>query len=664
MNRKTFFILFTILSALTLGACGGGGDSIPPGMDATGTWKGDFLGHETYVVLQERTGNHILGYLPVDPGTWISEGSRSGSDVTINFAAKDPKLNWSGNFSGTLHGNTLSGTFDNGDGPVSVSFTRNPMPFSVEHWLFGHGETGAPTSLFPKLEHPGGGFLAGGFVGQENCNLLACAGDVTSWDISGFSNTISTASIGDCPSTSTMNGVWDSTTKIMQGDFNTTHCMGTENGLFFGAKEGLTDKSSVQQVLEMFSRLAEHIEAEAPVTTEFSASYLNDGRTRAVWVDGFNWLYTQYNDLTAQIILRQIVTANDAEVHPFVTNPARVQWRLIVSGVPEGGGPREIAVEVTPKMFPGDDDFFWIKKETGRYVFSGNGSASPFTMDMPIAVEDMTKAIYGLWPYGVHGGGGVYGGGHPEGHPGWDIEYVAGAKARAVADGVVVSIYLDPDWWNHSVVTIQHRPGVQSAMNHLQDVEPGIEIGATVARGDVIGTAGTISPEDPSHYMIHFGVGIGTDTVCPADLLSLAGQTVLDTIWTTAEYDEELVEPYRCNPIDVSFPLTRVWSRESGIIVAQGTNVETIEFTRVAADLRDYTYTLRDVFDAVIETGTVPWMDIRENPYIAIDLKPDGGGATHRARIDIVSDTMRIDWNDTTRPADLSGAAVFSTPLP
>ncbi len=647
-----------ITGLLLLSACGGdGGTPGNPRDSLTGVWKGQLLGHESYIILQERNGNHLLGYLPADPGTWITEGSRSAGDVSIDFAADNPKESWTGRFSGTLNGNTLSGSFDNGSGPIAVSFTRDLKPFTVAHWLFGSPD-GGPTYLFPKIENTGGGFLAGGFVSLGNCTLFTCAGNIMDWDSAGFNHTIELASMGDCPATSTMNGAWDDAAKIMQGDFSTTHCMGVESGPFFGGKEGLADRAALLQVLEMFSNLAEHIEAEATVTTEFSSNFLNDGRTRADWLAGFDHLYANYNDLLVRIMVRQIVTANDTDVHYLVKNPARVQWRLVISGVPEGGGPRETALDETIYMLPGDDDFFWLGTESGRYVFTGNGAGAPFRMDMPVATGDSAKAFMGLWPYGAHGGG------HPEGHGGWDVEFAMGAKARAVADGVVVSIDLDPDW-NQYAVAIRHRPGVQTETGHLQDVAPGIAVGTSVARGDVIGTAGTID-NDPAniYYQVHFALRFGTDTQCPGAWLSTAGQTVLDTIWATAEYDDELVEPYSCNPANVSFPLTRTWRRVSGSIQAQATDVEAIELTRVDPTTRDYSYTLRDAFDTIIETGTVTWLNIKAIPDVEIDLKPDGVSATHRARIDILSHTMRINWDDTIRPADLSGAAVFNTTSP
>src|SRR5689334_997482 len=52
---------------------------------------------------------------------------------------------------------------------------------------------------------------------------------------------------------------------------------------------------------------------------------------------------------------------------------------------------------------------------------------SLYCVDLPIAAEDTAFNAYGLWPFGVHGGSHAV-----DGHPGWDIEYRAGASARAV----------------------------------------------------------------------------------------------------------------------------------------------------------------------------------------------------------------------------------------
>src|SRR5262245_42673380 len=59
-------------------------------------------------------------------------------------------------------------------------------------------------------------------------------------------------------------------------------------------------------------------------------------------------------------------------------------------------------------------------------------------VDLPIAAADTAFNAYGVWPFGVHGSSHA-----ADGHPGWDIEFKAGAFARAVASGVVQALVVD-----------------------------------------------------------------------------------------------------------------------------------------------------------------------------------------------------------------------------
>ena len=53
---------------------------------------------------------------------------------------------------------------------------------------------------------------------------------------------------------------------------------------------------------------------------------------------------------------------------------------------------------------------------------SAPASSTPFVIDLPIAAGDGATLAYGIWPYGVHGGGHAL-----DGHGGFDVEYRIGA---------------------------------------------------------------------------------------------------------------------------------------------------------------------------------------------------------------------------------------------
>ena len=100
---------------------------------------------------------------------------------------------------------------------------------------------------------------------------------------------------------------------------------------------------------------------------------------------------------------------------------------------------------------------------------SAPASSTPFVIDLPIAAGDGATLAYGIWPYGVHGGGHAL-----DGHGGFDVEYRIGAPVLAAADG-------------------------RSAMIHFQLGDPThLENGQIIA-----GQAGYVSPSARANSRAH-----------------------------------------------------------------------------------------------------------------------------------------------------------------
>jgi hypothetical protein len=276
----------------------------------------------------------------------------------------------------------------------------------------------------------------------------------------------------------------------------------------------------------------------------------------------------------------------------------------------------------------------------------GNGFTEPFTIDMPILAGQGARVTFGLWPFGVHGGG------HPEGHPGWDPEYAANVEVRAAADGEIVSIEDNDAGPGQKNIEILHRPGRSTVYHHVVDLEPGLAPGVTVVRGEPLGLPADFGG---GHRVIHFSVRSSIDDVCPLGFLSASGAAIFDATWATAAYAEELTEPFPCNPIDAEPPLVRTWTLESGSLPAA------IELTRADPTTHAYTYRLLAGDESELETGDVTNLQpIAAAEWGWLDLEPDGGGAAHLALYRIVSDTLEIDWG-AVRPSDLTGASVYRT---
>ncbi len=646
MRMKTSKILIGALScSLTTLTLAGAGP-------IDGIWEVDLAGNTNMIALVERTDGRLLGYTPSSPASWIVGGQRIGSSVTISLDGRDP-LHFSdpGTITGIRSGSHITGTLTDSTGTATVTLHDVHAPRTVAHWLMGPSTNGDVLNRAIRVQNNGGHFVTGGFVGLTDCSFLACRGRIMSWTVAGTTHAILTDSSGGCPSTSALAGTWDTATLLLDGTYTTTAgCLPAPvGGNFFGGKEGLTNTGDVLDVLGLLRDFADRVEAESPAAVDaFAATYLHDGKTKADWQAQLAATYAAYDDLRVTIdAVRQIVTFADAEVNPQAIPSPRLEWHLLVTGVPAGGGPTTTVLDVT-STFDGEQQLYWIGSEGGRIVFKGNGYEAPFSITLPIQAGDPARTAYGIWPYGVHGGG------HPEGHSGWDFEYVPGAKVRAAADGLVKEIKTDTEFPGQFDVRIQHRPGYLTEYDTVGEIEAGVAAGVSVIAGQALGAAGDVGPFNSTH----FGVDRNTGSVCPLDYLNVSGLALFNVVWQTAAYEEELVEPFPCNPIAVTFPLTRVWTRISGSLPAF------IEFTRQGT-ATGYRYTLRTTAGDLLQSGAI--VELRPGAALdsgTFDLLPDGASTPTRfARYQIVSNEMQVAWA-ATRPGDLSGTSVYSTTAP
>jgi len=609
----------------------------------SGTWSGQFLGHDAVLELKERADGSVVGFLPTDPNARVGNGLVSGSNLSLHIVVSDPGYSAAGTLAGVITGHQFNGMFTLGGVATPVTLARASSKYGVEYWVMGEEDI---QSRVLRLNDKKGDFVSGGYVGIDSCDFLTCAGDITAWDITGAAHDLTTQSGGACAASANLSGLWSAPDLLLAGSYNLADCGGASAGTFIGGKGGLTDGKSLQGVLKLLADFADRVQAESFTALDLiSDSYLNDGKTKANWQSDLSELYNDYNNLSLQVAaVDEVVTANDAEVNPMILLPPRVGWRLVVTGTPTGGGPLVTVSDITFSL-SGNQQLYQVGKEQGRYVFTGNGYAAPFAIELPIdSIADSAHTVYGLWPFGVHGGG------HPEGHPGWDIEYVAGAQVRAAADGTITQVEPNDGNPGQFNVTINHRPGASTRYDHVTNLQPGITEGAVVAVGDPLGDPGTFPP---GFQIVHFALLQFTDPVCPSAALSPGAQALFDSIWTDATYGEELTEPYPCNPESASFPLTRLWQRSAGALAPR------IEFTRAAPASSAYSYILRDAGNAIIETGSAT-IDVSTAPP-SIDLVPAGGGATHLGVYHVVSGQMLIDWDDAVRPPDLAGASSYTS---
>jgi hypothetical protein len=286
--------------------------------------------------------------------------------------------------------------------------------------------------------------------------------------------------------------------------------------------------------------------------------------------------------------------------------------------------------------------------------------SAPFTIDLPIARGDSRYVAYGIWPFGVHGGG------HAEdGHPGLDFEYQPGASVLAAADGTVDNRIPDPVPGRISL-QLRHTRAVGAYFtnySNLEQVPPGLTPGASVSRGQAIGIAGSLPAGGaPQFAMTHFGMadptyrepGTGLAIASPVNYFTAEARVRLDEIWRQSSYRAEWCEPFLTNDRASGFPMSRTWTLASGQASAR-------IVVRCPSDVSDPEYTLIGPDGSTTETGTLV-VNYFARPQTTAEFRPSRG-ATRRAVYDIVSETLRLAIGAAggPPPASLADASTYTT---
>ncbi|MCC7441967.1 MAG: peptidoglycan DD-metalloendopeptidase family protein [Bdellovibrionales bacterium] len=177
----------------------------------------------------------------------------------------------------------------------------------------------------------------------------------------------------------------------------------------------------------------------------------------------------------------------------------------------------------------------------GAVLGEGCGIATVYpVLDLPVRVGELDGDY--LWPYGVHGGG------HPEGHAGFDLFSTQERTVVASADGTI-TVRKESDGPGGEDVEIAVGGGLLVSIHHLTP-RSGLAVGDQVKRGETIGHLTLID----GRYMIHFHVGMGVSKPCPAHFLKRSDLEALGsdadqpgTLMSLSSYNEKADEPKLCN---------------------------------------------------------------------------------------------------------------------
>lgn len=195
-------------------------------------------------------------------------------------------------------------------------------------------------------------------------------------------------------------------------------------------------------------------------------------------------------------------------------------------------------------------------------------AASEPRLSLPVAIADLRAERYGVWPFGIHGGG------HPEGHGGFDLELSPGAPVRAPIDGTIERREDNGTFPGQQDLALAADGGGRYVqIGHLQAIPDSVVPGARVVRGELLGHAGAVNGGE--FHMIHFAVRVEGSTEpygeeCPLGLLCEADASALAAFYAALPAArKDAFEPALCNPRRLRAPdaAVGVWfatGREGG----------------------------------------------------------------------------------------------------
>ena len=132
-------------------------------------------------------------------------------------------------------------------------------------------------------------------------------------------------------------------------------------------------------------------------------------------------------------------------------------------------------------------------------------------LDLPVDLS-VFAAKGAVWPFGIHGGP------SPEGHPGMDFildqgDVTGAIDVKASFTAEILSVTPETEFPGSSCI-VMDSACVEVNLCHLR-LDPALQAGMTVKRGQLLGTVGLIA--DEGRYSLHFGTYGGRE----ADRLSL-----------------------------------------------------------------------------------------------------------------------------------------------
>ncbi|MCU0305844.1 MAG: hypothetical protein MUC56_17465 [Thermoanaerobaculales bacterium] len=395
------------------------GSPDPARTSGTWTFELDFDGTTRALALElyERPSGAIAGYLLGGTAKRVVvAGSATGGVVSLELELASPGGTRTITIAGALGDETITGTATGDIAPQPVTLERTSCELFELQVAAAVDLGGGPEHLrvLSVVLDGDGAFVAGSWVGEDDCDLWGCDGGLTSYSEIGDVITIGLETDGGCSAGSSMTVSWNPG-NLYSGAYTFTDCLGTTSGPLIAATGMGTTTFEVRQVLAARLAIATALEAGAPLTGPIpgvSPTFLNFGKTEPMLRAEVDAEIAGYTGITVDLErVREVYTRVHPRALPDIVQPFGLRLGERRTGTPTGGGAPVTYRDTVAR--PVIDDLALVDLEPEGWRVVGNRAAGldlPFASTAPPGAGRLVAPTPGgpVWvsigPYGGHFG--------------------------------------------------------------------------------------------------------------------------------------------------------------------------------------------------------------------------------------------------------------------
>lgn len=344
--------------------CAWSGGGCPAPVTVDGVWLVglDFGGQprQLAVLLHQRADASLVGYvIGGTPRRVVTSGSYLSGFLNLDLVLERPDGDRSVHLAASVAGDLATGSATGDLGPQTIHLVRWPDRVEERRWVVVDPTGAGRAAHLAAAMTPAGELLSGGFSATSSSPacLWACDGGLTWFSEVGDTVSFGLETDGGCSAGSAGSATFDPASGLWVGSATFTDCSGTTTGPIIAAPTTAARSDEAAQVLAAVAGVADQLEAGTAFTAphpSFAADFLHEGRDLATTLADLDAELAAWDDIEVGLArVRRISTVEVSGGPPELHRPLGVELEESRSGLPVGGGPRELYLD--PAANPFDD---------------------------------------------------------------------------------------------------------------------------------------------------------------------------------------------------------------------------------------------------------------------------------------------------------------------